>query len=371
MMERDLLSEKIAESMEKYSFRNKKVLIISDDNTRSTPVGDYFPLIKRMIENDSCESIDVLFALGTHRPMNEDEIMKKMGLSSLEGIGCHNHDWLNEDDLISIGNFGGYECKLNRKIFESDVVIGFSNTVPHRVAGFSGGAKLFCPGVSNKDMIGYTHWVSAKIPLLEIAGTLDNPVRFIFDKIDGSIDKEKISFNFVMHNNYVMDVFIGDFKEAHAKASRLSERYHIKEMAPTDKVMVYVDDIVPDLWQGAKAIYNCSNAVSDGGLLVVKGRFKEGISVHGDILKYGYHNFNTVQGLIKEDSKLDIAVAAHLIHVGELLERINIKICSDNISEQQCKKMNLGYITDEEASRMNFGYKIPDSTHIYIKSKQG
>jgi nickel-dependent lactate racemase len=357
----------VIESLQDYQFRNKDILIVSEDNTRSSPVHKIFPLVRRIVENKGAKSIKILFALGTHRPMTEEEIKAKLGLEYLDGIKCFNHNWLDEEELTSIRRFGGYDCKINKKLLECDMIIGFSNTIPHRVAGFTGGSKLFCPGVSNREMIGYTHWISATIPRVKIIGTSENPVRQIFDKVDNAIDKEKISFNFVLSDKGVVGLFVGGFKESYMKACELSRKVHVKELAPRNYVIAHVDDVVPDLWQGAKAIYNCSNAVSDDGLLVVKGEFREGISVHGDVLKNGYNDLETVKKLLKQNEIGDLVVAAHLVHVGEILKRINVKIWSDNISKEECKKLNIGYLSNKDAQNLDYDYEIAAADRIYIK----
>ena len=78
----------VIESLQDYQFRNKDILIVSEDNTRSSPVHKIFPLARRIVENKGAKSIKILFALGTHRFMTEEEITAKLGLEYLDGIKC-------------------------------------------------------------------------------------------------------------------------------------------------------------------------------------------------------------------------------------------------------------------------------------------
>ena len=64
----------------------KKVLLIIPDGTRTAPVGMMFKTIYDLIGGDVAQ-LDVMIALGTHQPMSEDAINKRLDISSDERAG--------------------------------------------------------------------------------------------------------------------------------------------------------------------------------------------------------------------------------------------------------------------------------------------
>ncbi|MDP2971579.1 MAG: lactate racemase domain-containing protein, partial [Deltaproteobacteria bacterium] len=59
----------------------ERVLIVVDDYTRSTPVQEILPRLIKELQHAGVnkEDINILVALGTHRPMTEEEMVKKFG----------------------------------------------------------------------------------------------------------------------------------------------------------------------------------------------------------------------------------------------------------------------------------------------------
>src|SRR2546423_14453780 len=127
-----------------------RVLILVDDSTRGTPVPR---LLKRVIgklwvAGVSDKQIRLLTAQGTHRRMNEEELRQKLG-EFYGRFETHQHDWLDEASLHEFGRTrDGTRMTANRLLREADFVIGLGSIVPHRVKGFSGGAKIAFPGVA-------------------------------------------------------------------------------------------------------------------------------------------------------------------------------------------------------------------------------
>jgi len=75
----------------------KKVLIITDDNTRATPCHRILPVLLDILHGQGIakKNITILIGLGTHRDMTEDEIRKKFGETIAREYRVLNHDWDN------------------------------------------------------------------------------------------------------------------------------------------------------------------------------------------------------------------------------------------------------------------------------------
>ena len=126
-----------------------RVLVLVDDVTRGTPVPR---LLKRVVgelwaAGVSDGQIRLLTAQGTHRKMTEGELRQKLG-EFYGRFETHQHDWLDESNLHEFGRTAdGTRVTANRLLREADFVIGLGSIVPHRIKGFSGGAKIAFPGV--------------------------------------------------------------------------------------------------------------------------------------------------------------------------------------------------------------------------------
>ena len=77
------------------NYRDKKILLIVPDGTRTAPVGLLFQTLHQQIAPVT-GAFDVLIALGTHQPMTEEAICKRLEISEQErrsiysGVKFHN-----------------------------------------------------------------------------------------------------------------------------------------------------------------------------------------------------------------------------------------------------------------------------------------
>jgi len=335
----DKLSERLKPS--------DKILIISDDNTRSTPVDKILnvllPYLKGLgIKKDN---ISILMALGTHRPMNQTELAEKLGRQIVDEYNVINHLWDKKEQNIYYGKTSkGMEVWGNKLLFESDFVIGLGHIVPHRVAGFSGGGKIVQPGVSNGQSTGETHWLSALVSGPEIMGKRDNPVREQIDEAAGLMGLDFI-INVVQDlEENVVGVFAGDPVYAHKAGCELAKDVFGVRVLKADIVITdsYPADI--ELWQAAKGIYSSELVVEDGGYVILVTPCPEGVAkTHPEIERFGYLTLVETQKLIEKKQLEEKSVAAHLVHVGRVIKEKahGIMVCP-NISKELKEK--LGFI---------------------------
>jgi len=99
-----------------------RILILSDDNTRFTPANRLLPpLIKTLHEAGvPNEGISIIMALGTHRPMTEQEMVEKVGPEIFRHIKVFNHDWKNKDQLVDMGSSkNGTPLHVNRAVLDA------------------------------------------------------------------------------------------------------------------------------------------------------------------------------------------------------------------------------------------------------------
>src|SRR3989442_6724910 len=76
----------IAQACPAKEYRNKKVLLIVPDGTRTAPVGLLFQTLYRQM-GEVTKAFDVLIALGTHQPMSEAAICQRLEISEAQRRG--------------------------------------------------------------------------------------------------------------------------------------------------------------------------------------------------------------------------------------------------------------------------------------------
>lgn len=137
-----------------------RVAVIVEDLTRASP--------KKMILETLLEKLQeigvpetrtvVVFALGTHRGLSEQEIEATFGPELATRYSFINHDCL-ASDLVPAGRLKtGFPVKINRQVMEADFRIGVGSIFPHPMNGFGGGGKILFPGVADFESIKEHHF---------------------------------------------------------------------------------------------------------------------------------------------------------------------------------------------------------------------
>src|SRR5437879_8932370 len=80
---REQVAEILSQACPAKDYRDKKVLLIVPDGTRTAPVGLLFQTLHRQIAQVT-RAFDVLIALGTHQPMSEEAICQRLEISESE-----------------------------------------------------------------------------------------------------------------------------------------------------------------------------------------------------------------------------------------------------------------------------------------------
>src|SRR6266849_3584216 len=79
----DQVAEVVAQACPAKDYRDKKVLLVVPDGTRTAPVGLLFQTLHRQM-GEVTKAFDVLVALGTHQPMSETAICQRLEISEAE-----------------------------------------------------------------------------------------------------------------------------------------------------------------------------------------------------------------------------------------------------------------------------------------------
>ena len=355
--------------------RGDSALLLIDDNTRNTPAARILPLVLEELAAGGVQIQDtaILIALGTHRHMTDAEVEAKVGAELAGIIRIFQHDAHDESGLAHIGvTEHGTDVWVNKLLLEFDHVIAVGHITPHRVAGFSGGAKMVQPGVSGVVTTGQTHWISALYDGAEIMGTIDNPVRREMNAV-----AKKAGLSFIV--NVVLDreeriyrCVCGDPEKAHAAGCEASRE--IFGVPFPEYADIVVTDTFPadsELWQAAKGIYAGDLPLKRGGVLITVTPCPEGVAQgHPELTEIGYLPFSEVKEMVDRNEIEDLTMAAHIVHVGRIIrdKGRGIMVCPC-IDDATSKK--LGFFpaaTPQQALDLAFSMTDPDATVIVLQN---
>mgnify|MGYP000881305372 FL=1 len=152
-----ICSESLADSIKKKPRSN--VIIAVSDITRPIPYRTFLPALLSEIESTGIDRkhITLLIAAGMHRPCTKEERAFMFGDEITGRYKILDHD--AEGDMVTLSgtSCSGAPAKLNRDFAKADYKIIIGLVEPHFMAGFSGGRKTLCPGLSSMETIKHFH----------------------------------------------------------------------------------------------------------------------------------------------------------------------------------------------------------------------
>lgn len=301
----------------------ESILVVVDDNSRPTPVSRFVHCVLQEIHaaGISEQQITFMMALGTHRPMTRKEMVDKLGEQVVRTYTCINHDWENPDVLEYLGDTAqGAPVWINRKVAESDLVIGVGAIMPIDICGYTGGGKILVPGLSGPETVNKMHWTRVSLPKSEVVGHADNPIR---ESIDALARKAGLDFivNVVLDaNGNVVDAVAGDLEKAHREGCRRAAGHSNVSFAKEYDIVIadsHPFDI--EFWQANKALDTAGHFVRPGGVIILVTPCHEGWSQthREEILRFGYLPTADIKKLVEEGKIKHSVVGVHMHQVSE------------------------------------------------------
>lgn len=367
----------------------RSALLIHPDYSRHDFCDTLAPILYEALAARGLERLDTLNAGGTHRAMSAQELEEKLSLSPRTHplVGrMLNHEFDNpaqlqhvcdlSPDFVSEKTGGNLREKLavdvNRLVLEPyDAIFAISGTVPHEALGYSGGTKIFFPGISGPSVIAMLHWAAVLIGIPKIIGTLDNPAREvvnagtqqIFAKIGG---KPVVSLNMVYtedaaHKVVPNGLFTGGgfdgFVAAHREAAELSSKLHIHYLNDAVRTVVQrLPQMYDEVWTAGKGSYKLQRpgVIADGGEIILFAPhihcFHSNKTMDAGIRQIGYHGLDYVLEFCRQNPGFDKNIASHVINVRGFgasvdgAERFPFAVSlATQIPPSECKAVGLEY----------------------------
>ena len=171
--------------------KRQRVLAVPPDFTRMHSMSGLLTEMAWEFYGDRL--MDVLPALGTHKPMSDTEIAAMYGATPRKLFRVH--DWRN--DIVTLGEVPGelmhevsegkldytWPAQVNKLLRDGghDLILSIGQVVPHEVVGMANGAKNIFIGTGGVTGIHRSHFLGAVYGMERMMGRADTPVRRVLN----------------------------------------------------------------------------------------------------------------------------------------------------------------------------------------------
>lgn len=383
----------------------KRVLIVPPDHTRLYSRGGPITVhLDRALRERGVE-VDVMAALGTHRPLTADQCRLLFG----DAIGVERileHRW--RDDVTTVGEISAAEVSeiagrdldfslplsINSALVsgEYDLVVAAGQVVPHEVAGFGGYTKHVCIGLGGRDTIHRTHFIGAICGIEQTLGQVDAPVRTLINRAFDRFLEARCRTLFVLtvvDNRGGVDrlrgLYVGEGGTrssggaAFVGATELATALNVTIVPkPYETCVAYMNPLeFQSTWLANKAIYRTRLAMADDGELFVVApgvdRFGEDEVVDSLIRRHGYRGRDAALTALRDDAELarNLAAAAHLVH-GSTEGRFRVRYCpGPSLSRADIEGVGFEYVSPTEvAARFGGGLEHAAGASLDVDGRE-
>jgi nickel-dependent lactate racemase len=355
------------EALGKLGERNR-VLAVPPDFTRFHSMSGELTELAWEFYGDKL--VDVLPALGTHKPMTAEQIATMFGRTPKDLFRLH--DWRN--DIVTLGEVPGdfmlevsegkldytWPAQVNKLLRDGghDLILSIGQVVPHEVVGMANGSKNIFVGTGGVLGIHRSHFLGAVYGMERMMGRADTPVRRVLnyasEHFGGSLPKIVYVQTVVSKNAQgklaMRGLFIGDDSECFERAAALSLECNFLMMdREIKKAVVFLDPSeFQSTWLGNKSVYRTRMALADDAELIVLApgvhEFGEDHAIDGLIRKYGYCGTPATLEAVRRDEQLaaNLSAAAHLIH-GSSEGRFRIRYCPGHLTREEIESVHYEY----------------------------
>lgn len=265
--------------------RKGEVVIVVSDVTRPIAYTAFLPQLLRRIEDAGVprDDLTILVATGMHRPSTAAEHIEMFGrdVPAMYRIVNHHSDCEAELAGLPGRSWSGSRVRLNKRFLAAGFRMITGLVEPHIFAGFSGGRKAVCPGLSSFDTLERFHGYEFIADPCATNGVLEgNPLHRESLSIARMAGVD-FSLNVVQDKDrHVAAAFAGGLEEAHLAACAFVARHACPPVVREADVVVSSCGGYPldaTFYQCVKGFTSCLPAVRRGGKVIAFGGCVEGI----------------------------------------------------------------------------------------------
>ena len=262
----------------------RNACIVVFDITRPVPNSIILPPILRTLHDKgmSVDDITLLVATGLHRLNLGDELIYMLGAEICSKYNIVSHDARNAESHKFLGfTSKGTLIEVDRTFLEADLKILTGSIEPHFMAGFTGGRKGICPGISSINTIRGAHSPEILEPEEARIGNLEgNPLHEMAMEISGKTGVDFICNVVLNKDRKIIGVFSGDLEEAYIKGTEFCKKNtEIKCKQQVDVVLTTNGGYPLDatLYQAVKGMVGALPLVKKGGTIIIASECSEGL----------------------------------------------------------------------------------------------
>jgi nickel-dependent lactate racemase len=213
-----------------------EVVIIFDDMTRVTRVGEIVPFVLEELADAGIPEGKIRFvcALGCHGALNRIDFIKKLGESIVDRFPVYNHNPFDQGTYVGTTRTYGTRVSLNAEFMKCDLKIAIGLIAPHPATGFGGGGKIILPGVASFETAKHNHMAAMKDamshqekPIIGMGIFDENPMRLDCEEA-ATLAGLDVLINCVVNMwGETVALFSGDPQATYAEAvSEAKKHYH-------------------------------------------------------------------------------------------------------------------------------------------------
>ncbi len=275
----------------------KSAAIVVDDLSRPTPAAEVIPFLLRELASAGVPKSEIRFVVGggSHRPLTDEEVAKKIGAAVAAEYQATSHDFMS-GDLRALGNLSnGMPIYLNRVIADADFKICLGGIYPHGSVGFGGGAKLVVPGIAGFATMFYFHTFSPGRGHAVIERTGSEPDHRDFaEEVAGVLGLDVIVNTVLNSRREICGLFVGDYVQAHRKGAHFALDTYGTEIPETsrketDLVVLNCYPLDSDPIQTGKALW--ATRYFEKAYKMALNPASDGICYHGLFEEIDYARF--------------------------------------------------------------------------------
>lgn len=313
------------------------VAIIVNDPTRIANTHVFLPILANYLNAVGVKDEDmvVLFALGTHRKMSQEEMVEQIGeemSKRLRMVNCYAKD---SENYVEVGTTSrGTTVRFHKEAVNADHIICTGSVVHHFFAGYGGGRKALFPGCAEYETIRKNHSLMLEEGA-EIGHLVGNPI--YEDQVEGTeMCRPTFLMNMVLNGEKEFTgIFCGDYIEAHKQACEFVDKQNgvvIDELAPIVIASCggYPKDI--NIYQSQKTMDNAVKAVAPGGVVILVAECSEGSG--SDVFDKTVEEHHSIQS-IEDSVRADFQIGRHKAYaVTRLMKKADFYLISDMADEK-------------------------------------
>jgi lactate racemase len=257
----------------------EKVVILVDDHTRTTPVARILPNILEELHmvGVQVDDVTILVTHGTHRLSSAEELRRKVGEAILQRYDVEQHQCTDEENQVYLGvTSRGTPVWVNRRVVETDRLIGVGHVGPSPYAGYSGGSKLIVPGVASLDTINANH--SLVVLGFRQFGRVDLLCRLDLQEAASLVKLDMVLDVVLSQDDQIVKAFAGTPGAVFSAGVELARQ--VSEVACPGGLDFAVTSGYPydlDLYQAVRAVEYADAAVREGGSILLVAACPDGI----------------------------------------------------------------------------------------------